>query len=63
MAAEVNSRAHHFAEQDWESTMQRQAGFAAHGIVLVTVSPARLRASPTAVVRELESGWLSRRRS
>lgn len=63
MAAEVNSRQHHFAEEDWESTMQRQAGFAAHGILVVPVSPARLRASSTAVLRELESGWLSRRAS
>ena len=39
MAAEVNSREHHFAEGDWEATMQRQAGFAAHGILVIPVSP------------------------
>jgi len=60
MAAEVNSREHHFAEADWEATMQRQAGFAAHGILVVPVSPARLRSAPGAVLAELESGWLSR---
>ncbi len=60
MAAEVNSREHHFAEVDWEATMQRQAGFAAHGILVVPVSPARVRSSPGTVLAELESGWLSR---
>lgn len=63
MSAEVNSREHHFAEADWESTMRRQAGFAAHGVLVVPVSPARLRGDPSGVLAELESAWLQRSRT
>jgi len=60
VSVEVNSREHHLSGADWESTMRRQAAFAADGVLVVPVSPQRIRSDPAGVLAELERAYLSR---
>jgi hypothetical protein len=50
VAAEVDSREYHFAEPDWEATMQRHARMTAAGIRVVHFTPWRIRTDPANVV-------------
>ena len=50
VAAEVDSREHHFGEADWEKTMQRHARMTAAGIRVLHFTPKRIRTEPDQVV-------------
>ncbi len=55
VAAEVDSREYHFAEADWESTMQRHARMTAVGIRVLHFTPWRIRAEPDQVVATIRA--------
>ena len=59
-ALEVNSREHHLFGPDWEATMRRQAAFAAYGVLVLPVSPQRIRSEPGPLLAEIERAYLSR---
>jgi hypothetical protein len=50
VAAEVDSREHHFDEADWEHTMQRHARMTAVGIRVLHFTPRRIRLQPELVI-------------
>jgi hypothetical protein len=55
VAAEVDSREYHFAEADWESTMQRHARMTAAGIRVLHFTPRRIRAEPDKVIATIRA--------
>ncbi len=58
LALEVNSREHHLYGDSWERTMDRQARFAAAGILVIPLFPGRIRRDGPALLREIESAYL-----
>jgi hypothetical protein len=60
---EIDSREHHFAVESWEATMRRHARMTAAGLLVIHVSPRRLRLEPDAVMTEVRAaveaaqGW------
>jgi hypothetical protein len=50
VAAEVDSREHHFDEADWEHTMQRHARMTAAGISVLHFTPRRIRSESQLVI-------------
>lgn len=60
MAGEVNSLEHHFFGETWEATMRRHARMAAAGVLVVPLSPRRIRVAGAVVLDELEDAYLSR---
>ncbi len=52
---EVDSREHHFGVESWEATMRRHARMTAAGLLVIHVSPSRLRDEPQAVTAELRA--------
>ena len=61
MALEVNSREHHLYGETWEATMARHARFAAEGILVIPVSPLRIRRDGRAFLRQLERAYTARK--
>jgi hypothetical protein len=55
VAVEVDSREWHLPPRDWERTLARHARMSAHGIVVLHVSPHRLRTEPGTVAAEIRS--------
>jgi hypothetical protein len=53
VAAEVDSREWHLSPIDWERTLARHAKMSAHGIVVLHLTPQRIRSTPAVVVSEL----------
>jgi hypothetical protein len=60
LALEVNSREHHLFGPDWEATMRRQSAFAADGVLVLPISPQRIRYEPEPLLSEIESAYLGR---
>ena len=54
LAWEIDSRAFHYGPRDYERTLARNSRYAAAGILVVQMLPARLRDDPEAVAAELE---------
>ena len=50
---EIDSREHHFGVEEWEATMRRHARMTAAGLLVLHVTPHRLRQEPHAVLAEL----------
>jgi hypothetical protein len=50
---EIDSREHHFGVESWEATMRRHARMTAAGLLVIHVSPRRLRLEPEAVLAEV----------
>lgn len=57
---EVDSVRHHGGSGAPQATLDRHAGFAAHGLELVHVTPVRLRADPSAFASRLAAAVASR---
>ena len=55
VAGEVDSREWHLSPRDWERTLARDARMSAHGIVVMRVSPRRLRTEPREVAAEISA--------
>jgi hypothetical protein len=55
VAGEVDSREWHLSPRDWERTLARDARMSAHGIVVLRISPRRLRTEPRQVAAEIKS--------
>jgi hypothetical protein len=55
VAVEVDSKAYHLSPAAWEATMARQARMVAEGILVVAVSPQRVRTEGWKVAREIQS--------
>lgn len=55
VAVEVDSKAYHLSPASWEQTMARQARMVAEGILVVAVSPQRVRTEGWKVAREIGS--------
>ena len=55
VAAEVDSRAWHFAPADWEHTLARHDRMTAQGILVLRFPPQRLRTARREVAREIKS--------
>jgi len=55
VAVEIDSREWHFAPDDWEATMRRDARLTAAGIRVLHVSPRQLRAEPGRIVRDISA--------
>lgn len=60
LALEVDSKAHHTSPEDWERTMRRHNRLAAHGVLVLHFSPARIRGEPRAVLAEIERAFCER---
>lgn len=58
MAVMVHSRAHHSEGEQWDITVERDAGLVAAGVVVAGVTPRRIRSEPAAVLRRLEQTYL-----
>jgi hypothetical protein len=57
MAWEIDSYEYHFGRGDYARTLERNARYAAAGIVLVQTLPNRLRTEPDAVAAELVAAY------
>jgi very-short-patch-repair endonuclease len=55
VAVEIDSRQWHLSPRDWEETLARNARMSAHGIVVLHISPRRLRTEPRQVAAEIRS--------
>jgi hypothetical protein len=55
VAVEVDSKAYHLSPASWEQTMARQSRMVAEGILVVAVSPQRVRTEGWKVAREIRS--------
>jgi hypothetical protein len=53
VAVEIDSREWHFAPDDWEATMRRDARLTSAGIRVLHVSPRQLRTEPDRVIRDI----------
>lgn len=60
VAVEVDSREHHFGVDDWERTMRRDARLTARGVLVLHVTPARMRAEWSRVADEAHRAIASR---
>ncbi len=54
MAVMVHSRRHHAAPDDWDATVESDGGLVAAGVVVVGVTPRRIRVNPADVLRRIE---------
>ena len=61
VAVEVDSRAYHISPEDWERTMRRHARLTQFGVLVLHVSPRRIREDGAAVVALVETAYLARR--
>jgi very-short-patch-repair endonuclease len=61
VAVEVDSREWHLSPRDWERTLARDARISAYGIVVLRISPRRLRTEPSKVAAEIRSVLAARR--
>ncbi len=59
LVVEVDSRSWHGFGDAPERTERRRARYAALGWTVLPVSPARLRAEPAAVLRQIEAAYLA----
>ena len=57
LAVEVDSREHHADGDGWRRTLARQRRCAAHGVVVVPVTPREIASQPTAVARAIASAY------
>ena len=55
VAVEVESKAYHLSPASWEATLGRQARMVAEGILVVAVTPQRVRSEGWKVAREIRS--------
>jgi len=53
LALEVDSRRHHSEDTDWARTLERNSRYAALGIVVISIVPARFRQDPDGVIRQV----------
>ena len=63
IAVEVDSREHHLSPDDWRRTMGRHNLLAEYGALVLHFPPTQIRASPTEVLRTIESAYLARLRA
>ncbi len=61
VAAEVDSKAWHFAPADWEHTLARHDRMTAEGILVLRFPPRRLRVANREVIREIKSALAASR--
>lgn len=61
MAVMVHSRRHHSLPDDWDATVEADAELVAAGVVVVGVTPRRIRTEPTEVLRRLERTYVAGR--
>jgi hypothetical protein len=57
VAAEMDSRTYHLSPSAWEKDLARDAAMTAQGILVVHVTPARVRSEPAAVASLLRSTY------
>lgn len=57
---EVDSRAYHFSEEDWDKTRRRHSKLVRHGFSVDHHSPAEVRGNPLVFAKEVEH-WLRAR--
>lgn len=62
VACEVDSREWHIKPADWERTLARHARMSAHGIIVIHLTPRRIRTEADRVVAELRSALESGRK-
>ena len=62
VAGEMDSREWHLSPKDWERTLARDARMSAHGIVVLHISPGRLKAEPRIVAAQIRSAVEAGRR-
>jgi hypothetical protein len=55
VAVEVESREWHFAPADWERTLARSARLTAHGILVVHITPRKIRVAGAEVAQEIRA--------
>jgi hypothetical protein len=55
VAGEMDSREWHLSPKDWERTLGRDARMSAHGIIVMHISPRRLKAEPRTVAAQIRS--------
>jgi hypothetical protein len=55
VAAEVDSREWHISPADWQKSLARHARMCAHGIIVLHLTPQRIRTAPAQVVADLRS--------
>ena len=55
VAAEVDSREHHYNAEDWQRTMQRHDRLVAHGVLLLHFTPRQIRVAPAEVVAQISA--------
>lgn len=55
VAGEMDSREWHLSPKDWERTLARDARMSAHGIIVMHISPGRLKAEPRTVAAQIRS--------
>ena len=53
VAGEADSRAWHFSPDDWEQTLARHARMSAHGIIVLHLTPQRIRSRRREVADEI----------
>lgn len=61
VAGQVDSREWHLNPADWERTLARHAQMSAHGIIVIHLTPRRIRTEPDRVIAELRSALNSGR--
>jgi hypothetical protein len=59
MAVMVHSRRHHAGADDWDVTVESDADLVAAGVVVLGVTPRRIRSDPMAVLRRLERAYVA----
>jgi hypothetical protein len=62
VAGEMDSREWHLSPKDWERTLARDARMSAHGIIVMHISPGRLKAEPQMVADQIRSALEAGRR-
>lgn len=62
LAGEMDSREWHLSPKDWERTLARDARMSAHGIIVLHISPGRLKAEPRIVAAQIRSALEAGRR-
>lgn len=59
LAIQVHSRRYHAGPREWDQTVMADGRLAELGIVVITVTPARLAAAPEAVLQRVERAYLA----
>ncbi|HET7304976.1 MAG TPA: hypothetical protein VFJ12_10565 [Segeticoccus sp.] len=57
-AIQLHSREYHGTEEDWNHTVMQDGRLTEHGIVVIPVTPSRVRDDPAAVLRHVETTYL-----